>query len=113
RAGVAPRGVPEQGVVGRDDEVGVAGLVEVPAVAVALRLDDADLLELLEAGAAALRVGEPLGDLRAVAEVAPRRVLHVLALQTEVAQQTVLGAVGLHELRQVDTAAEVVARAAD
>src|SRR4029079_5356198 len=49
----------------------------------------------------------------AMAEVAPRRVLHVLALEPEVAQQTVLGAVGLHELGQVDPAAEVVPRAAD
>ena len=41
RAGVAEGGVAEQRVVGRDHEVGVAGLVEVPAVAVALGLDDA------------------------------------------------------------------------
>jgi len=40
--------VSEQGVVGGDHQVGVAGLVEVPAVAVALGLDDADLPKLLQ-----------------------------------------------------------------
>ena len=35
--------LPEQRIVGGDHHVGVAGLVEVPAVAVALGLDDADL----------------------------------------------------------------------
>ena len=59
RPGVAEGGVAEQRVVGGDHEVGVAGLVEVPAVAVALHLDDGDLLELLERAAAAARVGEP------------------------------------------------------
>ena len=52
---IAERGVAEQRVVGRDHQVGVAGLVEVPPVAVALDLDDADLLELLQAPAAAAR----------------------------------------------------------
>ncbi len=38
----------EKRVVGGDHEVGVGTLIEVPAVAVALGLDDADLLQLLQ-----------------------------------------------------------------
>ena len=45
----------EQRVVGRDHQIGVGALVEVPAVAVALGLDDADLLELLQRSVARLR----------------------------------------------------------
>ena len=57
---VAERRMAEQRVVGRDHQVRVGGLIEVPAVAVALRLDDADLLEFLQRSIAGLRVREPL-----------------------------------------------------
>src|SRR5439155_12280755 len=47
-AGVAERRMAEQGVVRGDDQIGIAGLVEVPAITIALCLDDADLLEFLQ-----------------------------------------------------------------
>ena len=52
----------EQGVVGGDHQVGVGRLVEVPAVAVALGLEDRDLLEVLQGAVARLRVGVPRAD---------------------------------------------------
>src|SRR3546814_14216049 len=51
-ADVAKRGMTEQRVVRRDQQIGVGRLIEVPAVAVTLGLDDADLLELLQRPAA-------------------------------------------------------------
>ena len=41
---VPERRVAEERIIGGDHQIGVGALVEVPAVAVALRLDDADLL---------------------------------------------------------------------
>ncbi len=71
-AEVAERGVAEKRVVRGDHQVGVGALVEVPAVAVALGLDDADLLEVLQRPVARCRVGVPLAHRRAVAEGALR-----------------------------------------
>ena len=51
----------EQRIVGGDDEIGIAGLVEVPAVAVALGLDDADLLEFLQRPVAGARLSVVIG----------------------------------------------------
>ena len=79
---VAERRVAEKRVVRGDHEVGVGALVEVPAVAVALGLDDADLLELLQRPVARRSVGVPLAHRRAVAEGAFRRIRDVGVLAT-------------------------------
>ena len=61
----------EKRVVRGDHEVGVGALVEVPAVAVALGLDDADLLELLQRPVSRRHVGVPLAHRRAAAGTTP------------------------------------------
>ena len=52
----------EERVVRRDDEVGIGRLVEVPAVAIALGLDDADLLEFLQRPVAGAGLGVMIGQ---------------------------------------------------
>src|SRR3546814_15391677 len=61
-ADVAKRGMTEQRVVRRDQQIGVGRLIEVPAVAVTLGLDDADLLELLQRPAAGARLRVVVGQ---------------------------------------------------
>lgn len=77
----------EQCVVGGDHQVGVAGLVEVPAVAVALGLDDADLPKLLQRPVSGARLGVEVGDGGQVAVGAAGRVLDVVVVDRELVQQ--------------------------
>ncbi len=101
----------EQRVVRREDDVRVGRLVEVPAVAVAPDLEDADLLEALQAAHAGVGVGVELQVVGAVAVGVPRRVLDVGVLgdPQQVPHALVVVAVrhDLHELGQVGAAAEV------
>ena len=106
----------EQRVVGRDHQVRIGALVEVPAVAVTLGLDDADLLELLQRPITGLRVGIPCADRRAVPERPLGRVRDLadaLVLEPQLGEPQVGVVVALHELRKVGAAAEVVADAPD
>ncbi len=50
----------EQRVLGGDHNVGIGGLIEVPAIAVATDLEDADLLEVLKTPHPGGRVGVEL-----------------------------------------------------
>ena len=54
--------MPEKRIVRRDHQIGVAGLVEVPAIAVALGFDDADLAKLLKRAVSGARLGVEVGD---------------------------------------------------
>ena len=106
----------EQRVVGGDHQVRVRALVEVPAVAVALGLDDADLLELLQRPVTGLHVRIPGADRRSVPERPLGRVSDLadaLVFEPQLGEPQLGVVVALHELRKVGTAAEVVANAAD
>ena len=115
-AGVAERGVAEQRVVGTDHQVGVGRLVEVPAVAIALHFDDADLLERLQRPRARARGAVVVGKLAEVAIAGNRRVLHVFVVDAEfIEQRNLLDAKLVAQLlaRDVGAGAEVVALGAD
>ena len=101
----------EKRVVRGDDEVGVGALVEVPAVAVALGLDDADLLELLQRAVARRGVGVPLPHRRAMPEGALRWIRDVRIVHPKFGQTVLVRA--RHEVGQVGPAAEIVADASD
>jgi hypothetical protein len=103
--------MPEKRVVGGDHQVGVGALVEMPAVTVALGLDDADLLEFLQGSVARRGVGVPLPHRRAVAERLLRWIGDVLVGDTQLGQSRVV--VSRHEVRQIRAAAEVVTDTAD
>ena len=109
-AGVAERGMAEECALRRYDDVGIRSLVEVPAIAVAAHLEDAHLLEVLEAAHPRGGVGVELHVRRAVAVRATRRVLHVSILgdADDVLHRDVapLGH-DVHELGEVGTTAEV------
>jgi len=87
----------------------------VPAVAVALRLDDADLLELLQAPAAATGFCVVLTQAVDVAERVLVRILDVGVVDLKLMQQGSVGAlrVRLVLLPEVGAAAEVFSCAAD
>src|SRR5271165_116377 len=59
---IAEGRMPEKRVVRRDHQIGVAGLIKVPAVAVALGLDDADLAKLLKRAISGARLRVEVGD---------------------------------------------------
>jgi hypothetical protein len=106
----------EQRVIGGDHEIGIGTLVEVPAVAVTLGLDDADLLQFLQRPVAGLHIRVPRADRRPAAERPGRRIVHLadsVVFQTQLGQSQIGVVVTLHELREVGTAAEVVADATD
>jgi hypothetical protein len=106
--------VAEQGVVRRDHQIGVAGLVEVPAVAVALGLDDADLPQLLQGPATGAGLRVEIRDGREIAVRAPRRVLDVVIVDRELMQKR-HARVLQHRplLGQVPTATEILTLATD
>ena len=76
---VPERRVAEQGVVAGDHQVGIGRLVEMPAVAVALGLQDADLLEVLQTANPGVRVRVPLADVGAVPKRPFRRIFDFVA----------------------------------
>src|SRR5271165_6419301 len=59
---IAEGRMPEKRVVRRDHQIGVAGLIKVPAVAVALGLDDADHAKLLKRAISGARLRVEVGD---------------------------------------------------
>jgi hypothetical protein len=104
----------EQRVVGRDDEVGVAGLVEMPAIAIAFGLDDADLAELLQRPVTRTGLGVEVCDRRQIAVGAAGRVFHVVVVDREFVQQWHAGVLQHGTLfGEVAAAAEILSLAAD
>lgn len=104
----------EQGVIAGDHQVGVAGLVEMPPVAVALGLDDADLPKFLQRTVSGARLGVEVGDGGQVAVGAAGRVLDIVVVDRELVQQR-HARVFQHTalFGQVPAAAEVLPLAAD
>ena len=105
----------EQRIFGRYHQVGIAGLIEVPPVAVAFCLDDTDLLELLQTAAAAPSFRVVLAEAMNIAERVLLRILHVRIIDLEFMQQRDVGAlrVGLVLLVKITAGAEVLAGTAD
>jgi hypothetical protein len=107
--------VAEESVLGRHHDIGVPGLIEMPAVAVALGLDDADLLELLQAPATGSRFRIVLAQPMDIPERVLARVLHVRVVDLELMQERWVAAplVGITLLVEITARAEVIACAAD
>src|SRR5271166_154453 len=106
--------VTEKGVVRRDHQIGIAGLVEVPSVAVALGLDDADLPQLLQRPVSGTGLGVEVGDGGQIAVRPARRVFDVVIVDRELMQQR-QARVLQHRalLGQVPATSEILALAAD
>ena len=77
----------KQRVFRRNHEVGIAALIEVPAVAIAFCFDDADLLEFLQAAAAASRLGVELAEAVDVTKRILRRIFDIRIVDLEFVQQ--------------------------
>jgi hypothetical protein len=71
----------KQRLLGRDHQVGIGRLVEVPAIAIAFGFDDADLLEILQAAHPEVRIGIQLRDHRQVAIRILGRITNVRVLR--------------------------------
>src|ERR1700757_1135309 len=106
--------MPEKRIVRRDHQIGVAGLVEVPAIAIALGLDDADLAQLLQRPATGACLGVEIGDGGQIAIRTARRGLDVVIVDRELVQQRHTGVLQHRPLfGQVPATTEILALATD
>src|SRR5271166_899006 len=113
-AHIAEGRVTEKGVVRGDHQIGVAGLIEVPPVAVALGLDDADLAKLLQRPISRTCFRVEVRDGGQVAVRPARRVLDVVVVDRQLVQQRQAGVLQHRALLgQVPATAEILALTTD
>ena len=105
----------KKGFLRADDHIGIRGLIEMPAIAIALGFDDADFFEILQAAQAKGGIGVEMGDAGQIAVGVFGWVFDVFIFtDAEFREHRVIRVAIEHagHFRQVGAAAEMLADAA-